>query len=542
MDNVQLYALATFFLFFVLRFAISRYRRISISHLPGPQPESFLLGNLRQLFQDDIGEEDFKLQEMYGETMRIKSSFGEDNLLLMDPKGIQYVLGTTKYRFAKPHDRLITLVLSLGKGLVSVEGDEHQRQRRVLLPAFGNREMRDLMPMFRENIQKLVINWKDALIDSRDGTIVYDVLNEATLATLDAVGKAAFEYDFGILERKGNALATSFTNFLVEGFGLPTNGTLLVQHGIMGRIPGPLLKLATSLPLAGIKRFKKHGELCDSIARELIDAKGRALQQGKAGRDVLSLIVKANLSQNERTKLSDEELLAEFRTIMGAGHETTSNTLTWVLLELSRHPEMQTKLRREIQRGQAAAYSRGQAEMSMQDMEALPYLGAVIKETLRFHAVFSHMFRTATEDDVIPLSRPVTTASGRVINEIPVPKGMRVIVSIAGYNRLRELWGQDAQLYRPERWLDGSICKYDGTSVGVLENLMSFGSGPHACIGWHFALVQLHTILVELISNFEFALTDDARRVRRVAALFMLPMIEGQSGRPQLPLKISLVE
>jgi cytochrome P450 len=126
-----------------------------------------------------------------------------------------------------------------------------------------------------------------------------------------------------------------------------------------------------------------------------------------------------------------------------------------MLLELSRNPEIQTKLRHEVQAMEHTIRSRGDSEFKASDFDAMPYLSAVMKvnkipipllppclrtendmqETLRYHPVVHNTFRQAIKDDLLPLSKPIITPSGEVLNEIPVPKGLKIITSIGGYNR-----------------------------------------------------------------------------------------------------------
>lgn len=212
------------------------------------------------------------------------------------------------------------------------------------------------------------------------------------------------------------------------------------------------------------------------------------------------------------------------RTLLLAGHETTSNTLGWGFLELAKNPHIQTKLRQEIHAMEAHIRSRrppssssshsnsssyhasspqsevSPSEFTVADLENMPYTQAVIKEILRFHPVVFHNHRQAGRDDVIPLAKPIKTKSGKVIGEIPIAKGTRVVLAIAAYNRWvgcwkvwgicncggadcvlcivwdglwfcrdPDVWGEDSHTFNPDRWLTPRSKR--GASVGVYSNL-----------------------------------------------------------------------
>lgn len=94
-----------------------------------------------------------------------------------------------------------------------------------------------------------------------------------------------------------------------------------------------------------------------------------------------------------------------------AGHETTSAASTWVLYSLSRYPAAQQKLREEL-------FSIQSDSPTMDELSALPYLDAVVTETLRLHSPTAMLVRVAAKDDVIPLSEPFTDRHGKLYSEI----------------------------------------------------------------------------------------------------------------------------
>lgn len=120
---------------------------------------------------------------------------------------------------------------------------------------------------------------------------------------------------------------------------------------------------------------------------------------------------------------------------MLAGQETTSNTLSWAFLELAKQPHIQTRLREEIHAIERMIRERGDTDFTVADFEAMPYLQAVLKEILRFYPAVPHLFRQSLHDDVLPLSKPLRTKSGKVITEVPIRAGLRVVLSVCAYNR-----------------------------------------------------------------------------------------------------------
>jgi cytochrome P450 len=281
-------------------------------------------------------------------------------------------------------------------------------------------------------------------------------------------------------------------------------------------------------------------KLANEVTRQLVQSKAKALLQGKGNKDILSLLIKANASEKASTKLTEEEMLAQMRTILLAGHETSATTLCWVLLEIAKHPDVQKRLREEIRAMKQAIHARGDVDFTSTDLDGMSYLSAVIKESMRYHPALYQNYRQAANDDVLPLSSPIKSADGKLTTKLPVPKGMKIILSIAAYNRNKELFGEDAHEFNPDRWFRVSSGK-KGPNLGVYANLLSFAGGVRTCIGWKFALYEVMALTVEIINNFELNITPDIDRLRREACLVMLPTLEGEQLRGEnLPLRVNL--
>jgi len=120
-----------------------------------------------------------------------------------------------------------------------------------------------------------------------------------------------------------------------------------------------------------------------------------------------------------------------------------------------------------------------------------------IKETLRVHPVAFMGARQAVEDEVIPLSQPLKLPDGRSITEIPVSNGQNIWINVPGYNRLPSIFGENTHEFNVDRWLDNRLDDLPGL-VGVYSNLITFGHGPHACIGEHLPLDSTRAICADL--------------------------------------------
>jgi cytochrome P450 len=112
-------------------------------------------------------------------------------------------------------------------------------------------------------------------------------------------------------------------------------------------------------------------------------------------------------------------------------------------------PDWQAKLRAEVLAGDELP--------TFEALNALPVLDAVIRETLRLHPPATCTARAATKEMVLPLAKPITLRNGRVINALPVDKGSYFFISMVCLNRLKEVWGDDAEEFNPARHADPAL-------------------------------------------------------------------------------------
>ena len=149
--------------------------------------------------------------------------------------------------------------------------------------------------------------------------------------------------------------------------------------------------------------------------------------------------VKSNMSEDSARRMTDEELMDQISTLLFAGSDTTSLAITWCLHHLSLNPRVQKRLREELQSFHSIE--------GIGLVDKLPYLNAVVQETLRLCPSAHSTIRVAMEDDMIPLSRPVKLRGGTIMREVHIRKGSYVHIPIEGLNMSKDIWGGDALIF-----------------------------------------------------------------------------------------------
>ncbi|GAA6058942.1 hypothetical protein JCM10212_002894 [Sporobolomyces blumeae] len=545
--------------------------RCSVRHVPGPARDDLLYGNMQRVLDDEPGVVHTQWQEEYGGAVRYHGILGGQRLVLFDPTALNHVLLSKCYSYPKPEEVRGDLEMILGRGVLFAEGEDHRRQRRILQPAFSPARIRELTPTFFEHAYRLRTIWTEMIERNedddkafaspeaatgyrktkREGEVTLDIMPWLSRVALDIIGMTSFGYDFGSLERSNDALADAFLNMFVPHAVAkrPTPRDLLLKRtfGILVRYL-PVLKFARYVPIERVQNITRMFETLEGESRKIIASKqGMIEKEGmdslKGSKDLIALLLKS-ASDDAKMKLTDEELRGQLTTFAIAGHETGSVILTWTLWTLSERLDVQQWLRDEIRQAKRAAQVDGNDEIESDALHALPYLDAVMREMLRLEAPVSATMRQTSHDDVIPLSKPIQHASdpSKTISHIQVEKGQTIFIPITAVNRSKEVFGADADEFRPERWLGDKAHKIDG-KVGVWASMLTFLAGPRSCIGYRFALLEVKAILATLIDAFEILPRDPPFHVERRSDIVTRPLVVGEELLGyRMPLRIRLAK
>ncbi|KAJ3541618.1 hypothetical protein NMY22_g3820 [Coprinellus aureogranulatus] len=502
------------------------------ANIPGPPPDSLVLGNVPKLMNKDGWEDHQAWAKTYGRVFSFATFFGRRQLYVYDPKALHHIVVKDQYTYEESSDFILTNLRTFGPGLLSTLGDHHKKQRKMLNPVFSTAHMRDMTPTFYGVAHKLVKGLSQQVSEGRE---TIDVLEWMTRTALELIGQSGFGYSFDDLEPDGqqHPFALSLKNL----FRAYNTGWIaffrFTIHKYVFHWGGPRFQraLVDAIPYKPLRELRDMVDVMDSTSKEILNATKRALAEGKdsssrigGGKDIMSILVKANMAASEEDKLPENELLAQISTLTFAGMDTTSNALARILDILSNKHDVQDKLRQEI----VQAYEQAGGDLDFDTLMNLPYLDAVCRETLRLYSPVAFLAREVNQDIVMPLSKPIIGRDGKEISEIFLPNGTRVLCSLIHCNADPEIWGPDSEEWKPERWLAPLpdtvaeakipgvyshlfvlLCRYSDQRADDLErsHRMTFIGGNRACIGFKFSQLEMKVVLSLLLQTFKFDAT-----------------------------------
>ena len=393
------------------------------------------------------------LKEQYGDVVHFRMGF-EDVYLVSDPELIRQVLVTDHKNFLKGRG-LERVKRFLGEGLLTSERGKHLRQRRMMQPAFHRERIAEFARQMGAEAEQTMTGW-------RDGQET-DIAKEMGLLTLRIVGKTLFGSDV-------DAVADEVSRSL----------TALMETFYLMMLPFPWL--IERLPFPPLKRMRAGKKRLDEITYGIIELRRKSEANSNAGthgNDLLSMLLDAQDTEGDGGGMSDEQVHDEVMTIFLAGHETTSNAMSWTWYLLAQNPDVERKLHEEVDR-----VLQGRTPTAA-DYPALSYTEKVVMESMRIYP-------------------PAWIVARRAINEqklgdyIVKPRGL---VMMAQWILHRDpLYFPEPLRFDPERWtpeFKASLPKYA---------YFPFGGGPRQCIGEGFAWMEAVLLVAAMAGRWRMEL------------------------------------
>lgn len=343
-------------------------------------------------------------------------------------------------------------------GLLSMNGDLHREHRRTVMGPFQKKAIQ----AYHDNVigmtQDMTSSWKVGETKDIAEEMTHYMLR-LTSSILFGVDMPEMAYEIGRLTEKWVAL----------------------NHKV-----GPAVFSSDPALLCDYDELLRSAEELEAAVMEMI----RARRAGQMGTDVLSLLIRANDMQGG---VSDEQLVGHAVVLFGAAHLTSAHTLTWTLFLLAQHPGVMSALHQELQEVV------GGAAPTIEQLEQLPVLERVLKESMRILPASAHSQRVAAE--------PVELGPFRL------NPGNPVIFSQFITHHMPSLFPQPEK-FLPDRWQSISPSPYA---------YLPFGAGPRMCVGAPLGMMQFKISLPTILGKFKMTLQPGAEVRAHVMSTMLYP-------------------
>jgi cytochrome P450 len=418
--------------------------------LPPSQKPNLIGGHFRKFRKDPTGflTEQAKLGDV--SFFRMGSQPG---YFLNHPDLVRdlFVVNAHKFMKGRALQRAKTL---LGEGLLTSEGAFHLRQRRMIQPAFHKTRIAEYAQSMVGFAEKMATSWKDG--------DVRDIDQEMMHLTLQIVGKTLFSAN-------------------VEDYSDSVGAAMTTVSKLFDFLLLPYSEWLQKLPLPQTRRFNRARAPLNSVIFGIIDERRRS---GENTGDLLSMLLQARDEEDGGT-MTDEQVRDEALTLFLAGHETTSNALTFAWYLLSQNPDKAAKMHDEIERVLKRRLP------TIEDVPNLKYTEAVLAEAMRLFPPAWAIGRLALEE--------------HQFGEYTVPKGALVLMSPYVAGRDPRFW-QNPETFEPERWQSQSV-----KEAGQKNIYFPFGGGVRRCIGESFAWTEGVLLLATIARRWKLELMPEQK-------------------------------
>ena len=412
-------------------------RDLSVFDIPGPRGRP-VVGSFIEFGRDPLAFLT-RMKDEYGDIVLYQ---GLEHLLvqLNHPDLIEEVY-QGHWRSLHKDQLYKVLHVVLGEGLVTAEGDTWKRHRKVIGPSFRPKQI----AVYADVMVQRTKEWCASLPVEVE---LHHALMELTQAIV---------------------LDTLFGSDLSVPTDQVAEGIEVVMKEILTELQGYRRFVPDWMPSRGRRRVTRTVQRLDALIYDLIATRRRM----GLGDDMLSRLLKAH--DDAGVKLTDKEVRDEAVTLFLAGHETTSTALTYTLLLLGDHPEVEDRLRAEVDE------VLGSRDATVSDVARLPYTEAIINESMRMLPPVWLIGRENQEDIEVGGHR--------------LPRGCQILVSQWVLHHDAR-WFPEPERFWPERWIE--------QPAPPKHAFMPFGAGPRLCIGNRFAMMEAVLVLATVAQRVRF--------------------------------------
>ncbi|KAJ6879243.1 hypothetical protein NC652_032728 [Populus alba x Populus x berolinensis] len=400
-----------------------------------------------------------------------------------DPVNVEYILKTNFENYGKGDLNYNNLSGLLGDGIFTVDGDKWRQQRKVSSYEFSTKVLRDFSSVvFRKNVAKLA----NIVSEAAKANQSMDIQDLFMKSTLDSIFKVAFGVELDSM-CGSNEEGVKFTSAFDDASALT-----------LWRYVDVFWKIKRFLNIGSEAALKKNVKVVNDFVYKLINKKIELMRNSEEVSslkkdDILSRFLQ--VTENDPTYLRD--IILNF---VIAGKDTTAAALSWLIYMLCKHPAVQNKIAQEVKEAtkvkEITDFAEFAASINEEALEKMKYLHAAITETLRLYPSVPVDAKVCFSDDTLP-------------DGFNVRKGDMVAYQPYAMGRMKFIWGDDAEEYKPERWFNED---------GVFQQespfkFTAFQAGPRICLGKEFAYRQMKIFAAVLVTSFTFKLADERKPV-----------------------------
>ncbi|KAJ5644830.1 cytochrome P450 52A3-B [Penicillium longicatenatum] len=413
-----------------------------------------------------------ELFQTYGNTFRTRQ-LHKYSIGTIEPENIKTIL-SLKFDDYGIGFRLEPFKALLGKGIFDTDGDHWAASRALIRPSFTRDQISDLSSL--ENLFQDLF----ALLP-RDGQTV-DLQELFFRYTIDSATEFLFGESVGTLKK-----AQSQRDF--------SHAFQYAQSAIITRAMLGPLKVFHKDPKAD-----ESNRICREFVQQIVDEAFRAAEDKETKGETETNRQKHIFAQELASRTTDRiRILDELMNVLLAGRDTTASLLGNLFFMLAKNPAMWDKLRQEV------AFLQGRPP-TYEELRSLRYVHCCMNESLRLHPVVPRNEREAVRDTVLP------RGGGKDgLSPVFVPKGTIVGYCVYAMHRRADIYGDDAEEFRPERWEDGKLQPRWG--------YLPFNGGPRICIGQRYALTEAAYVIARMAQEFKVLESRDTGAWEECVAL-----------------------
>ncbi|KXN65959.1 cytochrome P450 [Conidiobolus coronatus NRRL 28638] len=448
-----------------------------------PGPKYLLFSSIFTSYYQLTGKLPEKFNQwhtQYGPVIRT----GHNRISLIDQRASKLVYTNQKFIKSKLTELLAKI---FGKNLFTlIDRNEHSKRRRIASQAFSQSNLDNMEPQIWQTGVLELLKKLDTKCEANE---LVNFIDEFHYLTVDIIGELAFGQQFNMIQN--------------------------LEHELMDHIKNSTLMMVLHLSLPFLQyvrvpfltKFYNAVEYKNEFARKAVELK-KASNSGK--KDIMHYLLEARDSETGE-KLTDKQLQDEAIILLFAGVDSTASTMSLCIYNLLKYPKVYASLLEELDRVKPFDQETGEIKPYLWCRENLPYLEAVIYETLRLTPAF-------------PLGVPrVVPEQGTTVGDYYLPESTEVSVSIYSYQRSSQYFSNPNE-FQPERWLDK-------TDTSIKDSIYAFGKGSRVCIGKHLAWMEITLTLIGILTKFELKPLPAWDKVKGDDEIINLVHFKPSSGR-----------